>query len=231
MWIKEDLCGTSSWPDLERVYQLKQLAFMKIKELEFLLLRIIAYILVLHTINMTLRKFIALAFVSALCLPNSYGQSKADKSSALVQIKQVFKQINSYKNYKVVTIDDSEEFLGHSTDNGGSLKGYYKGDSLKKIVEWVGLSNRVVQNDYYFNDGKLLFVYSTDSRCKANDKTGEMDCSKFEKVFKGRYYFNDDKLIDTILSDKEHEGTKHQDATGFLTAGKDYMKLLKARRQ
>lgn len=180
---------------------------------------------------MTLRKFIALTFVSVLCLTNSYGQAKADKSSTLAQIKKIFKQINDYKNYKVVTIDDSEELLGHGTDNGGSLKGYYKGDSLKKIIEWVGLSNRVVQNEYYFNKGKLVLVYSTDSRCKANDKTGEIDCSKFDKVFKGRYYFTDDKLIDTILSDKEHEVTKSQDAADFLASGRDYIKLLNAKRQ
>lgn len=180
---------------------------------------------------MTLRKFIALTFVFILFLTNSYGQGKAGKSSTLVKIKQVFKQINSYKNYKIVTIDDSEEFLGHGTDNGGSLKGYYKGDSLKKIVEWVGLSNRVVQNEYYFNDGSLVFVYSTDSRCKSNDKTGEIDCSGFDKVFKGRYYFDGIKLIDTILSDKEHEKTKQQDAMDFLASSKNYNKLLNSRRQ
>lgn len=181
--------------------------------------------------HMTLRNFIPLTFFALLTLTNSYGQSKQDKSSVISQIRQVFQQINSYKYYKVITIDDSEEFLGHGTDNGGNLKGYYKGDSLKKIVEWVGLSNRVVQYEYYFNNGKLVFVYSTDSRCKANDKTGEIDCSKFDKVFKGRYYFNGDKIIYTILSDKEHERTKQQDGVDFLTSGKDYIKLLNARRQ
>lgn len=180
---------------------------------------------------MTLRQLIALAFVNILTLTNSFGQSKQDKNSIISQTRQVFRQINAYKNYKVVTVDDAEEFLGHGTDNGGSLKGYYKGDSLKKIVEWVGLSNRVVQNEYYFNNGKLVFVYSTDSRCKANDKTGEIDCSKFDKVNKERYYFNGDKLIDTVLSDKEHEKTKQQDAADFLTSSDDYSKLLNARRQ
>jgi hypothetical protein len=181
---------------------------------------------------MTLRKFIALTFVTVLYLANSYGQDKSDISStSLSKIKQIFKQINDYKNYKVVTIDDSEEFLGHGTDNGGSLKGYYKGDSLKKIVEWVGLSNRVVQNEYYFNNGHLVFVYSTDSRCKSNDKTGEIDCSKFDKVYKRRYYFSNDKLIDTILSDKEKENTKDQDAADFFTSIKDYVKLLNAKRK
>jgi hypothetical protein len=178
---------------------------------------------------MTVRDSIALTFFALLSLTNSFGQSKQSKAAIISQIRQVFQQINDYKNYKVVTIDDAEEFLGQGTDNGGSLKGYFKGDSLKKINEWVGLSNRVVQTEYYFDKGKLVFVYSTDSRCKSNDKTGEIDCSKFDKVFKGRYYFNSDKLIDTILSDKEHETTKQQDATDFLKSSKDYIKLLNAR--
>jgi len=180
---------------------------------------------------MTLHEFIALTFVAVLSLTKSYGQNKADKTSTIPQIRQAFQKINEYKNYKIVTVDDAEEFLGHGTDNGGSLKGYYKGDSLKKIVESVGLSNRVVQNEYYFNNGKLVFVYSTDSRCKANDKTGEIDCSKFDKVNKGRYYFNGDKLIDAILSDKENEKTKQQDASDFLASSSDYVKLLNTRRK
>ena len=180
---------------------------------------------------MTLRNIIALTFLALLNLTNSYGQSKQDKSSIISQIRQVFRQINNYKNYKIVTIDDSEEFLGHGTDNSGTSKGYYKGDSLKKIVEFVGLSNRVVQNEYYFDKDKLVFVYSTDSRCKSNERTGEIDCSKFDKVFKGRYYFSNDKLFDTILSDKEQEKTKQQDAVDFLTSSKNYLNLLNAERR
>ena len=182
--------------------------------------------------SITLHKLIMLTFFSVFSLTNSFGQSKPqEKNSVISSIRQMVRQINNYKNYEVVTIDDSEDFLGHGTDNGGTLKGYYKGASLKKIVEWVGLSNRVVQNEYYFNKGNLVFVYSTDKRCKANDKTGEIDCSKFEKAVKNLYYFSNGKLINAILSDKEHEKTKQQDATDFLTSSNHYLKLLYGRRQ
>jgi hypothetical protein len=180
---------------------------------------------------MILRILITLIVFVVFTSPHSYGQRKQDKQSIISQIRQVFQQINGYKNYKVLTVDESEGFLEHGTDNGGSLKGFYKGDSLKKIVAWVGLSNRVVQNEYYFNNGKLVFVYSIDSRCKSKENTGEIDCSKFDKVFKGRYYFSNDTLIDTILNDKEREKTKQQDAADFLTSGKNYLKLLNGKRQ
>lgn len=179
---------------------------------------------------MILRKFILAGLIPLLCLTCAHGQVKADKTSAINHIRQVFRQISGYNNYRIITIDDSEEFLGHGTDNGGSLKGYYKGDSLKKIVEWVGLSNRVVTNEYYLDKGDLVFVFSTDSRCKSNVKTGEIDCSKFDKVLIGRYYFSKGKLIDAILSDKEHEMKKFEDAATLLMSSKDYIKLLNAKR-
>jgi len=84
--------------------------------------------------HMIFFKSILLIFVAFLTLTNLYGQNKESKNFRIAQIKQLFRQINNYKNYKVVTIDDSEDFLGHGTDNGGSLKGYYKGDSLKKSL-------------------------------------------------------------------------------------------------
>ena len=182
-------------------------------------------------IHMTFSKFIVLIFISVLCFTNSSGQNKTRKTLTVAQIRQACQQINEYKNYKVVTIDDAEEFLGHGTDNGGSLKGYYKGDSLKKIVEWVGLSNRVIQNEYYFNKGKLVFVYAIDKRYKFIEKNEAFDYSKFDKVTTGRYYFSNDRLIETITSDKEDQKTKQQAAIGFLSSSKNYISLLNAKRK
>jgi hypothetical protein len=180
---------------------------------------------------MTLRHYISLTFLALLTLTTTYGQGKEDKSYAVSKIKKLFQQINEYKNYKTKTIDDPEAFLGHGTDNGASLTGYYKGDSLKKIIEWVGLSNKVIQNEYYFDHDKLIFVYSTESRYRFNDSTQSFDYSKLHNVFKGRYYFAHDKLIDTILNDKEHVATKKQDAANFLASGKNYFRLLKTKRK
>jgi hypothetical protein len=161
----------------------------------------------------------------------AFGQIKENKSYVLFKIKEAYQQTNDYKKYKIITIDDAEEFLGHGTDNGGTLTGYFKGDSLKKIIEWVGLSNKVIQNEYYLDNDRLIFVYSTESRYRFNDSSQSFDFSKLDNVFKGRYYFNNGKLIDTIFDDKEYAATKKQDAAGFLTSSKDYLKLLKTKRK
>ena len=175
-------------------------------------------------------KITALAFVFVLCQTSSYGQLKTTEHFTLQQIRQNVRQINSDKNYKVVNIDDPEDFLGHGTDHGGSLTGYYKGDSLKKIVEWVGLSNRVVQNEYFFTKGQVVFVYSMDKHYRFNNNTGKFDYSSLKKTITGRYYFSNDSLIQTILSDKQLEKTKQQDAAGFLLSGKAYAKILNERK-
>ena len=178
---------------------------------------------------MTLRYYISLTFVALITLTSTYGQNKDGKSYTLVEIRNLYQQINSYKNYRIITIDDVEEFTGHVTDNGGSLTGYYKGDSLKKVIEWVGLSNRVIQNEYYFDQNKLFFVYSTESRYRFNDSTESFDYSKLDKTFNGRYYFSNGKLIDAIFTGKKHESTKQEDARDLLTSSDDYLKKLKAK--
>lgn len=119
---------------------------------------------------------------------------------------------------------------GQGTDNGGSLTGYFKKDTLKKIIEWVGLSNNVIQNEYYLDKGKLVFVYSTESRYKFDDSTQSFDYSKLDIFFKGRYYFSRDKLMDTILSNRQHIAPR-QDPADFLTSSQDYSKLLNAKRK
>ena len=84
---------------------------------------------------------------------------------------------------------------------------------LEKIVEWVGLSNRAIQNEYYFDRSKLVFVYSTESKYRYNDSSQTFDYSKLDNSFKGRYYFDEEKLIGTILTDNEHDKTKQKDAS------------------
>ena len=157
---------------------------------------------------MTVRKHISFTTILLFALTTTFGQGKEDKNYRLFNIRKIYQQINDYKIYKTVTIDNADEFLGHNTDNGASLKGYFKADSLKKILEWVGLSNKVIQNEYYFENGKLIFVYSTESTYKYSDSLSTFDYSKLELVFTGRYYFDNEKLFDTILNDKNHNLVK-----------------------
>ena len=181
-------------------------------------------------LKMTVHKKIFLSIFLLLTLTTVFGQAKIEKRDMIFNIKKSYQQINSYEKYKTVTIDDAEEFLEHNPDNGASLKGYYKSDSLKKITEWLGLSNKVIQNEYYFDKGKLIFVYTKESRYKYIDSTHTLDYSKLELGSEGRYYFDNEKLFETKLTDKEYYQSKQEDALNFLNSSKKYTKLLKAKR-
>ena len=165
----------------------------------------------------------SVVLILILCTQNLSAQ---DSNGTVAGIRQTFAEINSYTNYRIVTIDESEQFLGHATDNGGSLKGYYKGDTLRKIIEWVGLSNRVVQNEYYFGNGQLLFVYSTDKQYRFDDKRGQFDYTSFSAISAARFYFNNGRLIESVFSNKEEEAAKAQTAARLFSSSTSYARLL-----
>lgn len=178
--------------------------------------------------NIVARGLISFA-VCFFYITHVYAQAVQNKAELINLIRKNFKEITEYKNYKVVTIDDVSKFKGHYTDNGGSLAGYYKNDSLKKIIEWIGLSVDIIQNEYYFNNDKLIFVYSTAKRHHLNDDFS-IDETKLDNVSEGRYYFDNNKLIDTILSNEEREKEKGNDVKRFLKDSKSYINLLNSKK-
>lgn len=169
--------------------------------------------------------FIFLASLTLLSI-TALSQGKEDKSRELFQIRQIFQRTNSDTGYQLVKLEDAEKILGHVTDGGASLTGYYKGDSLRKIIEWVGLSNRVIQNEYYLNKGNLVFVYSTEKQYAYNDSLQALDYTKLVPAYYGRYYFKNNQLYDVTLSNKRLKQSEKSDAAAFLSKVKTYAVLL-----
>jgi len=155
-----------------------------------------------------------------------FAQGKEDFNKRLFEIKLKYQAINNEKNLRIKTISDAESFLDHATDNGGELTGYFKEDTLVKIIEWIGLSNRVLQTEYFFEYGKLFFVYSKESNYAFS--TDSIDYSKLNTVFAGQYYYQNEKLFNTMLSDRKREKSKTQDSALFILNSKKYAKLLTA---
>lgn len=158
----------------------------------------------------------------------AFAQGKEDRLNKIFDVKKTFQKINSFKKYKIVTIKDAEKFLGNNTDNGGSLKGYFTGDSFKKIVEWVGLSNRIIQNEFYFKNDTLVFVYAVEKNYHYNNHSQTLDYTKLDLTFIGRYYFDNEKLFYSIIKNENRNKSKQKDAADFLIKSKDYMKILRA---
>lgn len=153
------------------------------------------------------------------------------KRTAILRIIKSCKQIDAYKKYKIVSIDNAEEFLEHNPDNGASLKGYFKSGILKKIVEVSALSYKVITTAYYFDNGKLIFVYTNDSKYKYIDSTQSLDYSKLEAGSEGRYYFSNGKLLEAKFTEKELYKSAKEDAMKILNSGKKYAKILEAQQR
>ena len=175
---------------------------------------------------MIFRNYVTLALIFSFICSSACGQSKEDFTKRLNDIKTKYSTINQYKSYYVITIDDAEAFLGNSVDNGASLTGYFKGDTLVKIVESIGLSNKVLQNEYYLDEDKLFFVYATESNYEWNDSMQVFDYTKLKLHFSARYYFENGKLFDTILSDKNATSLTQNTAATFTSSIKKYISLL-----
>ncbi|RYY38669.1 MAG: hypothetical protein EOO08_13765 [Chitinophagaceae bacterium] len=139
----------------------------------------------------------------------------------LSAVRQQYNRIQSLRDLRVVSLD-AEDFLSNNPDNGASLKGYFRGDTLLKIVEWIGLSDRVRQTEYYLQNGKLLFVYACENRYALSASGDGIDPTRFASGTCSRFYYDRGRLFrqtgDKVSSANFHESLR------------TYAKLLLARR-
>lgn len=107
------------------------------------------------------------------------------QADAIAPIRQHYVQINrSAAGYRKVKKDLS----GFSAE-GGVLVAYFNGLNIMKIrATFYGESGKAAE-DYYYWEGKLIFVLRTDY-AYSKPLSG-----KVVRTEESRFYFNDDKLI------------------------------------
>lgn len=143
-----------------------------------------------------------ICFVTVMFTLKLHAQTK---SGIIAAIKKEFQAINADRTLSKKVLS-GEEFMENMTDGGGELTGFYKKDSLVKIIEWIGLSYGNRTREFYLKDNSLFFVYEEFQSFVINDSTGEMDHSKVKTTFEGRYYFNNTKLIEQKITGKRTFG-------------------------
>lgn len=136
-------------------------------------------------------KHIFLFFIGTLFLIVAFAQTKQEQIKV---IRKKFEVINKDTTLRKVVLEN-EEFLEDMTDGGGELTGFYKGKEVKKIHEWIGVSNGISIKEFYFDDGQLIFVFEKFESFVSDDKKNELNHNKGKTTFEGRYYFNHRKLI------------------------------------
>jgi hypothetical protein len=169
-----------------------------------------------RSINLLLCFFLFISF-------SSFAQSK---DSLIRMIKTNFQTINADTSLKEITLQD-DEFLEEGTDGGAELTGFYKNNSLVKIVEWIGLSTGNRTREYYFKDGSLFFAYEQFDAFVLDKKGEGLDHGKTKTVFEGRYYFNSKKLIEQKIKTKKNAALPAVGPTEIQSAAADDITILK----
>ena len=139
--------------------------------------------------------------------------ASAPQTDAIETIRQHYASINkSVPLYRRV-----KKNLSGFSGEGGELIAYFHGPSVMKMVAtFFGETGKAVE-EYYFWNGKLIFVFSTDNRY---DKPLS---GKVVKKTESRFYFKDDKLVRWLEGEKEVAS----DSPDYPGKQADYLKTAK----
>jgi hypothetical protein len=147
-------------------------------------------------------------------------------------IRAIFQQIEGDSTLHKMSLS-KEEFLGDEAVAGGaSMTGYFKGDTLCKISTWMGISYAAFQENYYFDHGKLVFVYEVE-KDYPEMKNGEgLDYSRLIRAFEGRYFFDGYKAISILTKGtrKMSQDELHHPLELYHNANYYYDLILKKRK-
>ena len=108
-----------------------------------------------------------------------------DNNKAISEIGKTFSKINTYKKYDVKSIEMGD-CCGY-----GSLTGYYKNETLEKVVDYFESGDAVEITEYYYADGELVFVYQIYKEYQLDE---EKDAEE-QVVYEGRFYLNKGEII------------------------------------
>lgn len=128
---------------------------------------------------------------------------KMRPNTAIDQIRAEFQRINAQKDLEIRQLE-SEDFMEQQTDGGAKLTAYFEGESLCKMVRWVGVSQGFQVTEYYLKNGHLFFIYDKEvrfgSKLDAAGNWQDFDYQKTETAFEGRYYWQGENLIRNLES-------------------------------
>jgi len=159
-------------------------------------------------------KHIFLFFLGTVILIASFSQTRDEQ---IKLIRKKFETINKDTTLKKVELEN-EEFLSNMTDGGGKLTGFYKNKEIKKIYEWIGLSNGISIKEFYFDKEQLIFVYEKFDSFVFDAQKNEFDFTKTKTIFEGRYYFSNKKLFNRSTKVNKASTTRDESTEEGLLA-------------
>lgn len=148
-----------------------------------------------------IKKLFSVILFGCVILSITYELKAQDTNALVFKIRGHYSQINSgLKKYRKV----KKDAVGFSLE-GGEMTAYFSGKELKKIsAVFYGEMHRT-NVDYYFNEGKLIFIFQ--SRGNYNKPMSGKIVSREED----RFYFNEDALV-KWQSGKKDRGLDEEEA-------------------
>lgn len=149
----------------------------------------------------------------------------AQEVNFISKIRSIVERINTDSAYKTKTLGTEEFMREEETDGGGSLTGYFKNGELKKINEWVGLSNGIVTIEYFLDHGDLIFAYERKKSFQYINKpdTSYWDYQDQRVIRENRFYFRHGKLIKKHIKGDQDPSSDDTELIGWC---KKYSALL-----
>ncbi|HEV2355024.1 MAG TPA: hypothetical protein VGR89_12325 [Puia sp.] len=142
-------------------------------------------------------------------------RAQTPKDSVIAHARQVFRETNHDRTLRNVSLDEGE-FTDETTDNGGRLVGYFKGDTLCKMTLEIGLSYAMTRLDYYFEHGQVIFIYETEKDYPVESVSRGLDNTRLVLAFEGRYYYENGSLITYVF--KGQKRFIDNNATAYIGA-------------
>lgn len=157
---------------------------------------------------------ILVLLISAFAAGTAANPTKAPQADPIETIRQHYTQINrSAPNYRKV-----KKNLSGFSGEGGEMIAYFHGPTVMKIVAtYFGETGKATEEFYYW-DGKLIFVFSKDMRYR------KPLSGKVVSTTEDRFYFNNDKLLRWI-DGKGNQVAETADV--FAEKQSDYVKTAK----
>lgn len=153
--------------------------------------------------------------------------AKTAQDPRIQNIRAIFQRISKDTLNEVEAEYDDDFMDSHPSDNGVTLKGYFKKDELLKMIFAGGPSYGWVTYVYYFDKEQPVFVFELEERFPP-DKEGGLNHDKLVWGFEGRYYFDKGKLIFKILKGNKFGEIDDEYIKGILNIADDVRFLRKA---
>jgi hypothetical protein len=113
---------------------------------------------------------------------------RASDSTDYAAIDEKVRQIDRLPTREV------KKNLRTGTDGGGALSAFWDEGQIRHVKITIGMSNRQIEENYYYENGQLIFAASKQSFFFWNQEAQHLDPGRIATSFEDRFYFVDGKL-------------------------------------